>query len=129
MTASAGMHALEVKLLDVRFGCEWPLPAYATPSSAALDLRASIEAPLTLAPGKTQVRAVEGSKVEIEGVATKPLKSAAIFFSDIKRAPADLDGPRGMFSYDFPVKESTPFWLQMVDTEGFVSRDPVKPRA
>ena len=40
--------------------------------------------PLTLAPGKTQVRAVEGSKVEIEGVATKPLKSAAIFFSDIK---------------------------------------------
>lgn len=51
MSASPGMHALEVKLLDVRFGGEWPLPAYATPSSAALDLRAALDAPLTLEPG------------------------------------------------------------------------------
>ncbi len=51
MTASTSTHALEVKLLDMRFGCEWPLPDYATPSSAALDLRAALEAPLTLAPG------------------------------------------------------------------------------
>ena len=44
-------HALQVKLLDARFGGEWPLPAYATTGSAALDLRAALEAPLTLAPG------------------------------------------------------------------------------
>jgi len=44
-------HALQVKLLDARFGGEWPLPAYATAGSAALDLRAALEAPLTLAPG------------------------------------------------------------------------------
>ena len=42
---------LQVKLLDPRWGSEWPLPAYATDGSAALDLRAAVEAPLTLAPG------------------------------------------------------------------------------
>lgn len=44
-------HALQVKLLDPRWGSEWPLPAYATPGSAALDLRAALDAPLELAPG------------------------------------------------------------------------------
>jgi len=42
---------LEVRLLDPRFGAQWPLPEYATAGSAALDLRAAIEAPLVLAPG------------------------------------------------------------------------------
>ena len=46
-------HAVEVKLLDPRFGDEWPLPAYATAASAGLDLRAAIETPLALAPGNT----------------------------------------------------------------------------
>ena len=41
-------HVLQIKLLDPRFGGEWPLPEYATASSAALDLRAAIDAPLTL---------------------------------------------------------------------------------
>lgn len=41
--------AIEVKLLDPRFGDEWPLPAYATAASAGMDLRAALEAPLTLA--------------------------------------------------------------------------------
>ncbi|WP_256645798.1 dUTP diphosphatase [Thermomonas paludicola] len=44
-------HALQVKLLDPRFGAEWPLPAYATEHSAGLDLRAALEAPLDLEPG------------------------------------------------------------------------------
>ena len=42
---------LEVKVLDPRFGAEWPLPAYATAASAGLDLRAALERALTLAPG------------------------------------------------------------------------------
>lgn len=42
---------VEVKLLDPRFGDEWPLPAYATLSSAGMDLRAALDAPLTLEPG------------------------------------------------------------------------------
>jgi dUTP pyrophosphatase len=42
---------LQVRLLDPRFGSLWPLPEYATASSAALDLRAALDAPLRLAPG------------------------------------------------------------------------------
>ncbi len=42
---------LQVKLLDPRYGGEWPLPGYATEASAALDLRAALDAPLVLAPG------------------------------------------------------------------------------
>jgi dUTP pyrophosphatase len=42
---------LQLKILDARFGGEWPLPAYATEASAGLDLRAALDAPLTLAPG------------------------------------------------------------------------------
>jgi dUTP pyrophosphatase len=44
-------YRLEVKLLDPRFGDEWPMPAYATEASAGLDLRAALEAPLQLEPG------------------------------------------------------------------------------
>jgi len=46
------MHrTLDLKILDPRFGREWPLPDYATPASAALDLRAALDRSLTLAPG------------------------------------------------------------------------------
>lgn len=44
-------HVLQVKPLDARFGREWELPAYATEHSAGLDLRAALDAPLTLQPG------------------------------------------------------------------------------
>jgi dUTP pyrophosphatase len=44
-------HTLELKILDPRFGGEWPLPTYATPASAGLDLRAALEEPLTMQPG------------------------------------------------------------------------------
>ncbi len=44
-------HVLQVKVLDARFGAHWELPAYATEHSAGLDLRAALEAPLTLHPG------------------------------------------------------------------------------
>lgn len=42
---------LQLKVLDPRFGGEWPLPAYATEASAGMDLRAALDAPLVLAPG------------------------------------------------------------------------------
>ena len=44
-------HTLELKILDPRFGGEWPLPTYATPASAGLDLRAALDEPLVLQPG------------------------------------------------------------------------------
>ena len=48
-------HVLQVKVLDARFGGEWPLPDYATEHSAGLDLRAALDAPLELAPGQTRL--------------------------------------------------------------------------
>ena len=42
---------LQIKLLDPRFGQDWPLPAYATEASAGMDLRAALETELVLAPG------------------------------------------------------------------------------
>ena len=44
-------HVLQLKVLDARFGTQWELPAYATQHSAGLDLRAALEAPLTMQPG------------------------------------------------------------------------------
>jgi len=47
------MTIIDVKVLDERMAAE--LPAYATPGSAGLDLRACLDAPLVLAPGQTQL--------------------------------------------------------------------------
>ena len=49
------MRALQVRVLDPRLGRDWPLPAYATAGSAGLDLRACLEAPLVLAPGRAEL--------------------------------------------------------------------------
>lgn len=48
-------HPIQLKILDPRLGNEIALPEYATEGSAGLDLRACIEAPLTLAPGQTEL--------------------------------------------------------------------------
>ncbi len=47
------MKTIAVKLLDPRLADN--LPAYATPGSAGLDLRAAIDVPVTLAPGQTRM--------------------------------------------------------------------------
>jgi dUTP pyrophosphatase len=47
------MRKLEVKILDERIRSM--LPHYATPGAAGLDLRACLDAPLTLAPGDSQL--------------------------------------------------------------------------
>jgi dUTP pyrophosphatase len=51
MKHTPASHVLEVKLLDPRYGDTWPMPAYATDASAGLDLRAALDASLTLQPG------------------------------------------------------------------------------
>jgi dUTP pyrophosphatase len=47
------MQAIQLKILDARVGDSIPLPHYATDGSAGLDMRACIDAPLTVAPGET----------------------------------------------------------------------------
>ncbi|HET19571.1 MAG TPA: dUTP diphosphatase [Chromatiales bacterium] len=47
------MHNIQLKILDPRIGSDIPLPEYATSGSAGLDLRACLDAPVTLAPGQT----------------------------------------------------------------------------
>lgn len=47
------MQTIDVKILDERLREQ--MPAYATPGSAGLDLRACIDAPLTLEPGSTHL--------------------------------------------------------------------------
>jgi dUTP pyrophosphatase len=46
---------LRVRILDPRIGREFPLPHHATPGSAGMDLRACLDAPLTLAPGAAEL--------------------------------------------------------------------------
>jgi dUTP pyrophosphatase len=48
-------HRLRVRILDPRIGRSIPLPQYATAGSAGLDLRACLDAPLVLAPGRTEL--------------------------------------------------------------------------
>ena len=47
------MRSVELKILDPRIGDSLPLPQYATDGSAGLDMRACIDAPLTVHPGDT----------------------------------------------------------------------------
>lgn len=49
------MHALQAKILDPRLGQDFPLPHYATPGSAGLDLRAMLQEDLVLEPGQTRL--------------------------------------------------------------------------
>ena len=46
---------IEYKILDPRIGKEFPLPAYATPGSAGMDLRACLDEAITLTPGQTDL--------------------------------------------------------------------------
>jgi dUTP pyrophosphatase len=47
------MRSIELKILDPRVGDSIPLPHYATNGSAGLDMRACIDAAITVAPGET----------------------------------------------------------------------------
>ena len=49
------MHQIDLKILDPRLGTTFPLPDYATPGSAGMDLRACLEKPMTLEPGRTEL--------------------------------------------------------------------------
>jgi len=49
------MRHIEIKILDDRLRTEFGLPGHATDGAAGLDLRACIEAPMTLEPGASEL--------------------------------------------------------------------------
>jgi deoxyuridine 5'-triphosphate nucleotidohydrolase len=51
----AAHRRLKLRILDARIGREFPAPQYATAGSAGVDLRACLDAPLTLEPGGTEL--------------------------------------------------------------------------
>ena len=53
--SSENRKTIELKILSARIGRDIPLPEYATPGSAGLDLRACLDEPLTLAAGDCQL--------------------------------------------------------------------------
>ena len=57
---------VELKILDNRMKDR--LPAYATPGSAGLDLRACLDAAITLAPGQTELVPLEAIANSYDGV-------------------------------------------------------------
>ena len=55
MESAAARRRVELRILDPRIGREIPLPEAATAGSAGADLRACLDAPVTLAPGATEL--------------------------------------------------------------------------
>lgn len=51
----AGYTPVQVKILDARLGHEFPMPRYETEDAAGLDLRACVDASLTIQPGETRL--------------------------------------------------------------------------
>ena len=80
-----------------------------------------------LAPGNTQVRAVEGGRIEFDGVANKPIASAVLRQGDaLSKEPVQIDSKGLALTTAFDVKESQPFWVELKDTEGFAGQEYVR---
>jgi len=49
------VRAIQLKILDSRWGRDYPLPSYSTAGAAGIDLRACVDVPVELAPGDAQL--------------------------------------------------------------------------
>ena len=49
------MNSLQVKILNPKIGDIIPMPSYTTTGAAGMDLRACLDAPITLSPGETEL--------------------------------------------------------------------------
>jgi hypothetical protein len=78
----------------------------------------------TLASGRTQFRAVEGTGVVIEARANKPIATASLLLGEkASGAPVEFDPGRRVLKTRFTVEGSAPFWFDLLDTEGFRNRE------
>ncbi len=80
--------------------------------------------PQYLAPGLTQLRALEGTRLELDAEASKPLASAELRIGEEPAGTAvAFDSSKTHFKAAIPVKGSFNFWFRMKDTEGFANRE------
>ena len=81
----------------------------------------------TVAGGRTQVKAVEGTKLEIVATANKPIADAVLQRGE---GPAKekivIDRTGRMLKTSFILAESQPFWISLRDRDGFRDRDPIR---
>jgi hypothetical protein len=80
-----------------------------------------------LAPGLTQVRTLEGTRLELLGRSNRPLANADLRRSDQPAAVAlGVDQTQVGFRTTLAVKGNFSFWFELKDIEGFQSREAVK---
>ena len=72
-------------------------------------------------PAKRSIRALEGTRVEIAAVATKPLRSALLCLEGGSPIAAQLGGDGKRLSVAFTVEKSGSYWLDLTDREGLSS--------
>ncbi|WP_406696676.1 DUF4175 family protein [Singulisphaera sp. Ch08] len=81
-------------------------------------------APFTLAAGNTQIRAVEGTQIEITATANKPIRTASLHLGESTAQQAvTFDQARTRLTTNFVVATSLPFWFELHDTDGFANRE------
>ncbi len=83
--------------------------------------------PQTLAAGNTQIRAVEGTKVEVEGHTNKAIATAQLRRGDkLGVDPVTITANGRQVASSFLVKTSQTFAVELKDAEGFVSQESVR---
>src|SRR5262249_32934781 len=80
-----------------------------------------------LAPGLTQLRALDGTKLELMALASKPLAEAVLRIGEEAAASKLVfDQSRTEFRAALTVKNNFNFWFELKDTEGFKNREAVR---
>ncbi len=83
--------------------------------------------PQTMAPGRNQIRAVIGTRVDVDGLANKPIARAELHLGEtISRSIVAVDDAGTGLKTSFTLTESTPFWFELLDTEGFKNREAIR---
>jgi hypothetical protein len=83
--------------------------------------------PELIETGHAQIRAVEGTVIELAALANKPIYKATLRVGDeVAPAVMEFTAGRTRFSTSFTVKQSAPFWFELRDTEGFRNHEVVR---
>ncbi len=110
----------------------WPVAVVPPPTLEKTTVRIVAPAytalrPQELAAGNTQIKVVEGTRIELEARANKAIASATLRRGEAaaKELVKVADNGRAI-STAFVAKESQPIWVELKDTEGFASQEVVR---